>query len=78
LSLIFINDLGDNISNDVLKIADDTKLFREVNTQMDGQHLQNDLDAIVNWANHWQMQFNVSKCKVMNYGKNSVAHKYSM
>ena len=46
------------------------KLFREVNTQSDGQ-LQNDVDAIVYWANHWQMQFNAGKCKVVHYGKNS-------
>jgi len=56
------------------------KLFREVNTQSDGQ-LQNDVDAIVYWANHWQMQFNAGKCKVVHYGKNNVACKdckYSM
>ena len=78
LFLIFINDLDDNISSSVLKFADYTKLFREVNMQSDGQQLQNDLDTIVNWANRWQMQFNVSKCKVMHYDKKSVTYyKYN-
>ena len=69
--------LDNNISSSVLKFANDTKLFREVNMQSDGQQLQNDLDTIVNWTNRRQMQFNVSKCKVMHYGKKSVTYKYN-
>ena len=37
LFLIYINDLDDSITSNVLKFADDTKLFRKVNKQ----HLQN-------------------------------------
>ena len=44
LFLIYINDLDDNITSNVLKCADDTKLFRNVNTDDDKQYLQNDLD----------------------------------
>ena len=44
LFLIYINDLDDNITSNVLKFADDTKVFRKVNTDGDKQHLQNDLD----------------------------------
>ena len=44
LFLIYINDLDDSITSNVLKFADDTKLFRKVNTDGDKQHLQNDLD----------------------------------
>ena len=47
LFLIYINDLDDNIKSNVLKFADDTKLFRKVNTDGDKQHLQNDLDRLV-------------------------------
>ena len=28
--------------------------------------MQEDLDRLVEWAHKWQMQFNVSKCKVMH------------
>ena len=41
LFLIYINDLDDNITSNVLKFADDTKVFRKVNTDGDKQHLQN-------------------------------------
>ena len=40
LFLIYINDLDDNITSNVLKFADDTKVFRKVNTDGDKQHLQ--------------------------------------
>ena len=37
--LLYVNDLDDNITCNVLKLADDTKVFRRVNN--DKQHLQN-------------------------------------
>ena len=50
LFLIYINDLDDSITSNVLKFAGDTKLFRKVNTDGDKQHLQNDLDRLVKWS----------------------------
>ena len=47
LFLIYINDLDDNITSNVLKFADDTKVFIRVNTYGDKQHLQNDLNKLV-------------------------------
>ena len=47
LFLIYINDLGDNITGNVLKFADDTKVFRKVNTDGDKQHLQTDQGKLV-------------------------------
>ena len=44
---IYINNLDDNITSNVLKFADDTKVFRKVNNDGDKQHLQNDLDKLV-------------------------------
>ena len=35
LFLIYINDLDDSITSNILKFADDTKLFRKVNTDGD-------------------------------------------
>ena len=69
LFLIFINDLEDNTTGSVLKFADDTKIFRQVRDTRDNIRMQIDLDQLVEWAEKWQMQFNVSKCKVMYVGK---------
>ena len=38
LFLIYINDFDDNIKSNVLKSADDTKVFRNVNNDGDKQH----------------------------------------
>ena len=55
LFLIYINDLDDNITSNVLKFVDGTKVFRKVSTDGDEQHLQNDLDKLVKWFEKWQM-----------------------
>ena len=81
LFLIFINDLGNGLSSEILKFADDTKLYRPVNSPLDSQALQHDLDTVNDWAkcwDCWQMGFNVSKCKVAHYGKGNIGYSYSM
>jgi len=78
LFLIFINDLDQDISSGVLKFADDTKLYCTVSNQMDSIRLQKDLDTVIEWANRWQMQFNVKKCKVVHFGKGNLGFTYSM
>ena len=47
---IYINDLDVNITINVLKSADDTKVFRKVNNDGDKKHLQNGLDKLVKWS----------------------------
>ena len=47
LSLIYINDLEDEISSKVLKFADDTKVFRKVTNDTDKKSLQDDLHKLV-------------------------------
>jgi len=72
------NDLDNNISSDVLKFADDTKIYRMVTNQQDRQILQKDLDTVGAWAERWQMKFNVEKCKVLHYGRNRIGFQYNM
>ena len=45
LFLIFINDLDKDVSSNVLKFADDTKVYRVVMNSDDGQKLQDDLKS---------------------------------
>ena len=54
----------------MFKFADDTKLWKCRRIW--------DLDRLVEWADNWQMQFNVSKCKVMHVGKKNPRHPYYM
>ena len=66
--------MDDNITSNVLKFADDTKVFRKVNTDGDKQHLQNDLDRLVKW----QMLFNFGKCKCLHTGHGNLDVNYKM
>ena len=77
LFLIFINDLDDQLSGNVLKFADDTKLYGVIDNHFHGQNLQKDIDILGKWAQQWQMKFNVDKCKVVHYGKD-IRFKYSL
>ena len=78
LFLIYINDLDDSITSNVLKCADDTKLFRKVNTDGDKQHLQNYLDRLLKWSEKWQMLFNFGKCKCLHTGHGNLNVNYKM
>jgi len=50
LFLIFINDLEDNTSGNVLKFAYDKKILRQVRNAHDNNRMQADLDRLVEWA----------------------------
>ena len=78
LFLIYINDLDDNIISNVLKFADDTKVFRKVNNDGDKQHLQNDLDRLVKWSEKWQMLFNLGKCNCLHTGHRNLDINYNV
>ena len=60
----------------MLKFADDTKIFRQVRDVQDNISMQADFDQLVEWADKWQMQFNVSKCKVMHVGQKNPRSLY--
>ena len=34
--------------------------------------MQKDLDRVTEWAHRWQMQFNVKKCKVAQFGRGNL------
>ncbi|XP_069178590.1 uncharacterized protein [Procambarus clarkii] len=48
--------------------ADDAKLMRRVATDEDCRILQEDLNKLQRWSEKWLLEFNTSKCKVMEMG----------
>ena len=40
--------------------------------------LNEDINKLVEWANKWQMSFNVDKCSVMHIGHNNMQINYNM
>ena len=78
--IIFINDIDccAEMIDVILKFADDTKAGHQISADRDRQSLQTCLDNLVEWADKWQMQFNISKCKVMHIGRGNPMHTYYM
>ena len=66
---IFVNDLVDGIGSYINLFADDTKIMSKVNSIEDCRKLQEDLDRVERWGRKWQMEFNTSKCKVVEFGR---------
>ena len=63
--LIYINDLDTNIVSKMSKLADDTKLCHRARNPHDIMEHQEDITKLVEWANEWQMSFNVDKYSVL-------------
>ena len=76
--ILNIKDLDDIVKSNILKFADNTKVFRKVNTDGDKQHLQNDLDRLVKWSEKWQILFNFGKCKYIHTGYVKLDVNYKM
>ena len=68
LFVLFINDIYDNINeNSKFSLyADDTKLWRRINSVLDCDMLQKDIDTLFKWAITIKMKFHVDKCKVLS------------
>ena len=65
LLLVYINDLPDELSSQVRLFADDTAVYLTIGGADDGKVLQNDLDRLSVWKDRWDMEFNPSKCQVV-------------
>ena len=66
LAYTCINDLPDSrISSQVRLFADDTALYLTIKGEEDSSALQTDLDLLSVWEKKWDMQFNPSKCQVV-------------
>ena len=79
--LLFINDIANKVEHSrICLFADDCQLFRKVNDEYESKKLQHDLDAVGQWANKWQMKFNVGKCYRLQISgkKTSCPYQYSL
>ena len=68
LFVLFINDLPDGLldQTNIAMYADDTKIWRQINSIDDCFALQSDIDYMQNWAFRNKMNFHPNKCKVLN------------
>ena len=78
LFMIYIHDLEERVTGNILKFADDIKLFRKTKEIGDKQKLQEDIDKLFRWSEKWQMLFNFGKCKCLHTGPENTGMNYEM
>ena len=62
LFLLYINDMPQKVDSISGLFADDTLLYRKIQTIHDSQILQDDLDKLQQWQKDWKISFNPNKC----------------
>ncbi|CAB4002849.1 Hypothetical predicted protein, partial [Paramuricea clavata] len=79
LFAVFINDLPEVISNGSSEAmyADDTKLFRNINSTTDGDCLQESLSNLDTWSHDNNIKFNALKCKVLSVTRKKYPATYN-
>ena len=66
LFLVYINDITDNVKSNVRLFADDTLIYRKIQSAGDSLILQSDLDIVSQWCRDWQLSLNIEKCVAMS------------
>ena len=69
LLAIYINNLSDHITSELVLFTDDTKLFKEISTLEYSLMIQSDMCSIKEWSDTWLLKFNLDKCHVYTFGK---------
>ncbi len=74
LFLVFVNDLPDYTGNEsqLALCADDSKLYRILDTPNSALLLQQYLDSLVTWSVTSTMTFSPSKCKTLHISKKKI------
>ena len=81
LFVLYINDLPDKVISSILFFADDTKIFKEVDSILDSLIIQKDIEELEKWSKDWLLQFHPDKCHVLTIGKFTNikhAHPYTL
>ena len=66
LFILYVNDITDGLQSTLEMFADDSKLYRIIQTPQDVNILQEDLNFISNWSRLWLLKFNTLKCTVIH------------
>ena len=78
LFILYINDLPEQIKASCSIFADDTKLLSKIQCIDDAENIQQDLNALQQWAKTWKLTFNPTKCHVLHIGKHNEGYLYHL
>ena len=67
LFLVYINDFNEYLNYSTLRLfADDSIIYKQINSISDARDLQEDLDAAARWEQDWLMCFHPDKCHILS------------
>ena len=81
---IYINDIDDHVKDcKILKYADDIRIYRCFKSDLISQSenadsFQSDINSIHSWSETWDLNFNISKCCVLHFGRPNVRSAYKI
>ena len=83
LFVIYIDDMPEIVDekSEIFLFADDTKVFRRIESDADILQLQNDIDNLVKWSETWLLRCHPDKCVSMtisNRRSDPPVNKYFM
>ena len=78
LFLVFVADITEVVESDMILFADDTKLYRKIESEEDSHILQRDIDNLYLWSKDWLMEFNKDKCKTIHSGHGNQCIRYNI
>ena len=79
LFLVYINDMDcvlDAASTILFKFADDSKLLKYIESEIDHTKLHAEINSIFQWCEDWGMLLNYEKCKVLHFGHSNPCYDY--
>ena len=80
--LAFVNDVDNCLTHTkILKYADDMKLYLEISDSdpaKSQEGLQEDLEAVSDWLNVWELNLATNKCTVVHFGRSNPKCSYSL
>jgi len=69
LFIIYINKLPNICDSQLFLYADDAKVYRQIFNSQDKENIQHDLIKLNSWADNWLIKLNISKCKMVSFGR---------
>ena len=77
LFVAYINDLPKFVTCHISIFADDTLIFKVVNSTHQKDSFQSDIKALKTWTLTWCIKFNVYKCFVLVFNPSQSSHQAS-
>ena len=59
-------------------LADDTKIYKPIETVQDQILLQKDLFSVCDGSDYWLLRFNIQKCKYIQFGNVKFEYDYEI